>query len=40
MHIVYILVSKQYPDRIYIGMTEDISRRVDEHNAYKSSYKK
>jgi predicted GIY-YIG superfamily endonuclease len=38
MYIVYIVVSKQYPDRIYIGLTEYISRRVDEHNADKSSY--
>ncbi len=38
MHIVYILISKTYPDRIYIGLTEDISRRVDEHNADKSYY--
>ncbi|MDD5505103.1 MAG: GIY-YIG nuclease family protein [Candidatus Omnitrophica bacterium] len=38
MHIVYILISKKYPDRIYIGFTKDISRRVDEHNADKSSY--
>jgi putative endonuclease len=38
MHIVYILISKKYPDRIYIGLTEDISRRVDEHNTDKSPY--
>lgn len=38
MFIVYILVSKQYPERIYIGLTEDISQRVDEHNAGKSAY--
>jgi len=40
MYIVYILVSKQYADRIYIGFTENISQRVDEHNAGKSSYTK
>ena len=38
MRIVYILASKQYPDRIYIGLTENISQRVDEHNSGKSSY--
>ena len=38
MYIVYILVSKQYADRIYIGLTENIPQRVDEHNAGKSPY--
>ena len=38
MYIVYILVSRQYADRIYIGLTENISQRVDEHNAGKSPY--
>ena len=38
MYIVYLLVSKQYDDRIYIGLTENISQRVDEHNAGKSPY--
>jgi len=40
MYIVYILVSKQYADRIYIGLTENISQGVDEHNAGKSPYAK
>ena len=38
MYVVYILVSKQYADRIYIGLTENISQRVDEHNIGKSPY--
>jgi putative endonuclease len=38
MCIVYILVSKQYPDRIYIGLTENIAQRVIEHNTGRSSY--
>ena len=38
MYIVYILASKQYAYRIYIGLTENISQRVDEHNAEKSPY--
>lgn len=38
MFIVYILVSKKYPGRIYIGLTENISQRVSEHNAEKLSY--
>lgn len=40
MFIVYILVSKQYPDRIYIGFTENLSQRVNEHNTGKSVYTK
>ena len=40
MYIVYILASKQYADRIYIGLTEDISQRIDEHNVGKSAYTK
>lgn len=40
MYIVYILASKQYTDRIYVGLTEDISQRVGEHNSGKSPYSK
>jgi predicted GIY-YIG superfamily endonuclease len=40
MYIVYILASKQYLNRIYIGLTEDNSQRFDEHNSGKSSYSK
>ena len=38
MYIVYILISEHHPDRVYIGLTDDISRRVNEHNSDKSSY--
>jgi len=38
MYTVYILVSKQYPDRIYIGLTENLTQRVRAHNIGKSSY--
>jgi predicted GIY-YIG superfamily endonuclease len=38
MYIVYVLINTKYPDRIYIGLTDDISRRVAEHNSDKSSY--
>jgi len=40
MYIVYILVSKKYSRRIYVGSTENISQRVDEHNEGKSLYTK
>ncbi len=36
MHYVYLLRSKSYPDRTYIGSTRDLRRRLAEHNAGKS----
>ena len=38
MYFVYILTSKDAPERIYIGLTEDLDRRVQEHNAGKSGF--
>lgn len=32
MYYVYILVSIKYPDKIYIGFTNNIERRLGEHN--------
>ena len=32
MHTVYLLRSIPYPQRKYIGLTEDIERRLTEHN--------
>ncbi len=40
MYIVYILTSCQYPERYYIGMTNDIKRRIKEHDAGDSVYSK
>lgn len=40
MHIVYILISKNSPGRIYIGITDDLEKRLDKHNAFESSYSK
>lgn len=33
LHYVYILQSKQNPDRHYIGCTGDLKRRLKEHNS-------
>jgi len=38
MHIVYILISKKYPARCYIGITQDLKRRLKEHNSQSSVY--
>ncbi|HZV35690.1 MAG TPA: GIY-YIG nuclease family protein [Verrucomicrobiae bacterium] len=34
-HYVYILESKLHPGEIYTGMTENLKRRLSEHNAGK-----
>ena len=36
MHYVYILESEAVPARFYVGVTSDVDRRVNEHNAGKS----
>ena len=33
MHYVYLLQSIPHPDRRYIGFTNDVKRRIAEHNA-------
>lgn len=40
MNIVYILTSKKYTDRYYIGLTQDLERRIKEHNNGDSLYTK
>jgi len=40
MYFVYILRSKKYPERLYIGLTENIHERIKEHNADSSKYSK
>ena len=32
MNIVYILISENNPNRYYIGLTNDLERRLKEHN--------
>jgi len=40
MYVVYILKSIKDPSRYYIGMTEELNRRLREHNNSKSGYSK
>jgi len=40
MNIVYVLISKKFPDRCYIGLTNDLERRIKEHNNGDSVYSK
>ncbi len=36
MHYVYVLESDVDPARFYVGLTTDLERRLQEHNAGKS----
>ena len=38
MWYVYILRSIEFPEQEYVGATEDLKRRLPEHNAGKSSH--
>jgi predicted GIY-YIG superfamily endonuclease len=40
MYIVYILTSKKYPTRYYIGITQNLDKRLVDHNSEKSVYSK
>ena len=40
MNIVYVLVSQKYPQRCYVGLTQDLERRMKEHNNGDSAYTK
>ena len=40
MNNVYVLISKKYPNRYYIGFTQDLERRIREHNNGDSLYTK
>lgn len=40
MNIVYILTSKQYPKRCYIGRTQNLDQRLKKHNKGDSLYTK
>ncbi len=36
MYFVYSIQSKKDPDRYYIGISTDVSKRLEEHNTGKS----
>ena len=38
MYIVYILRSINKPEQLYIGYTENLPKRIKEHNDEKSGY--
>ncbi len=38
MYIVYILISEIDTNRIYIGLTQDLQRRLGEHNRTTTGY--
>ena len=40
MHIVYILISIKDTNRYYIGITDNLERRLGEHNRSQSGYSK
>ncbi|MBL7132333.1 MAG: GIY-YIG nuclease family protein [Candidatus Omnitrophica bacterium] len=40
MYIVYILTSKKFPRRYYIGLTQDLDKRLKEHDSESSIYAK
>jgi len=40
MYFVYILESLKDPQKIYIGFTNDLEKRLEEHNTSQSTYSK
>lgn len=38
MHYVYIIKSINYPDRIYVGHTGDLKKRLADHNCGTTSH--
>jgi putative endonuclease len=38
MHYVYLLRSIARPDQTYVGLTRDLKKRLDAHNAGRSSH--
>jgi predicted GIY-YIG superfamily endonuclease len=40
MHVVYILRSINHPERLYIGLTTDLGKRLRSHNTDTTIYSK
>ncbi len=40
MHYVYIIKSISYPDKIYIGHTSNLKKRISDHNCGTTSHTK
>ncbi len=40
MYTVYILRSINHPERLYIGLTTDLEKRLESHNADTATYSK
>tara|TARA_R110002124_G_scaffold128525_1_gene289457 strand:- start:331 stop:573 length:243 start_codon:yes stop_codon:yes gene_type:complete len=38
MHFVYILQSIDHPEQYYCGVTDDVVKRLQEHNSGKSKH--
>ena len=38
MYIVYILKSEKHPARHYVGLTDNLERRLGQHNGEQSEY--
>jgi putative endonuclease len=38
MHYVYLLRSIPHPDEVYVGLTDDVRRRLEGHNAGRSPH--
>jgi putative endonuclease len=40
MHYVYMLQSISFPDRHYVGLTDDLKKRFKQHNSGESAHTK
>ncbi len=38
MHYVYIIKSINHPDKIYVGLTRDLKKRLSNHNSGTTAY--